>query len=83
MFRKDLFWKFIILISVILIGIRSSIVFVGLIIIIDIIMSIDFNIKLNIKKIFLGVVFLFIGVLFVYFLQDLFYLNRLESLFRS
>ncbi len=82
MFRKDLFWKFIILISVILIGIRSSIVFVGLIIIIDIIMSVNFNIKLNIKKIFLGVVFLFIGVLSIYFLQDLFYLNRLESLFR-
>lgn len=83
LFRKDFFWKFIILFSVLLIGVRSSIVFVILIILIDLILSNKHILRITLKKIFIGILFLIFGIIFYYFLEDLFYFGRIEGLFIS
>lgn len=79
LFRRDYLFKLLILISVILIGVRSAIVFVALIILIDLVITSSF--RINVKKIFLFIFFLITVGVILYFISDLFYFGRLESLF--
>ncbi len=81
LFRKDIFWKFVIMISVLLIGVRSAIIFVVLIIIVDMILQSHHILKLNLKKVLLGIAFVLVACVLMYTLKDLFYLDRLDSLF--
>lgn len=83
LFRKELFWKLIILLSVLLIGVRSSIIFVILIIIIDLILSNKFIFRITFKKISIGILFLVFSIICFFFLNNLFYFGRIESLFVS
>jgi hypothetical protein len=83
LFRKEFFWKFIILISVAFIGVRAAILFVILIIVIDLLLGLKLRFKMTIKGLFLGMLFLIISSLGLYYLGDLFYFGRMESLLSS